>query len=305
MKHNVSVTLILLGAFLLAQVVGLTITNNYYDPIKTAQEGQIVFEELPFSFERPEPIGASGIIYLFIAVLIGTALMLLLIRWKARWAIRTWFLFAIALTSVFALAAFVSPTIAAVVGIGLAVWRVYRPNIIVQNLTEIFLYGGLAAIFVPFISTVFYAAIILVLISIYDAYAVWKSKHMIILAESQKDIGVFAGLMIPYGKAKSKKTTKKKTSKKKVVKTTKAAPAKTMYYTRTAILGGGDIGFPLLFSGVVLTQVGFLKTLFVTAGATIALGFLLFKGKENRYYPAMPFLSLGCFVGYAIIWLLL
>ena len=57
--------------------------------------------------------------------------------------------------------------------------------------------AAVAAIFAPVFS-VLSVSILLVLISIYDAYAVWKSKHMITLAKSQAKANVFAGLMIPY-----------------------------------------------------------------------------------------------------------
>ena len=42
------------------------------------------------------------------------------------------------------------------------------------------------------------ASILLVLISIYDMIAVWKSKHMITLAKFQLDTKSFAGLAMNY-----------------------------------------------------------------------------------------------------------
>ena len=74
---------------------------------------------------------------------------------------------------------------------------------------------------------------------------------------------------------------------------------------RTAILGGGDIAFPLLFSGVILkTTANYLNPLIITIFAAIALLLLLMKGEKDKFYPAMPFLSLGCFIGYAVVLLL-
>ena len=80
-----------------------------------------------------------------------------------------------------------------------------------------------------------------------------------------------------------------------------------------AILGGGDIAFPLIFSGVVMdwtiTQgtsqmLALYQTLAVTIGATAALTLLFVFAKKDSYYPAMPFLSAGCLFGFAIVWLL-
>ena len=73
----------------------------------------------------------------------------------------------------------------------------------------------------------------------YDAYSVWKSKHMIKMAKFQAKSKVFAGLLVPYKKNReeSKLPKKGKVSFKGV---------------KTAILGGGDVAFPLLFIGAVM-----------------------------------------------------
>jgi len=42
----------------------------------------------------------------------------------------------------------------------------------------------------------------------------------------------------------------------------------------------------------------------IVATSTIALGFLFFLGKKDRFYPAMPFITTGCLIGYGIIFLL-
>jgi presenilin-like A22 family membrane protease len=117
------------------------------------------------------------------------------------------------------------------------------------------------------------------------------------MAKFQSSSKVFAGLSIPYKKIKA--------APKKAAKTIKVN-------VQTAILGGGDIGFPLLFAGVVMKSimlsntlaVGFLKSLIIPLTTTIALFMLLIKSKPDRFYPAMPFLSIGCFAGYLIVLLI-
>ena len=71
-----------------------------------------------------------------------------------------------------------------------------------------------------------------------------------------------------------------------------------------AILGGGDIGFPLIFAGVVLKEWGLWQSLPMPLFAGLGLSFLLWKGKKDRFYPAMPFISAGCFLGLFVVWLL-
>jgi presenilin-like A22 family membrane protease len=207
-------------------------------------------------------------------------------------------------TLFFAFGAFFHALVASIASVVLTFFKVFRPNIFVHNFTEVFIYGGLAAIFVPIGGfTVFYAIIILVLISIYDMYAVWKSKHMVKLANFTAESKLFAGLNIPYEKNSGKiekisarPLVKKGTSKGKEIK--------------SAILGGGDIGFPLLFSGAVLKEIIvlnnsipliILKAFVVPVFTTIALYILFVKGEKNKFYPAMPFLTAGCLIGYGAL----
>ena len=156
-------------------------------------------------------------------------------------------------------------------------------------MSEVFLYGGLAAIFVPMLN-LFSAFTLLILISLYDAYAVWKSEHMIALAKFQMKSKLFAGLLIPY----------KLPSLKKVSPNVKIDHKKI----KTALLGGGDIAFPLLFAATVMKSVGFWQSLIISVSSSIALFLLIYFGKKDKFYPAMPFISAGCFVGYGIILLI-
>ena len=79
----------------------------------------------------------------------------------------------------------------------LAYFKVFRNQIFIHNLTEIFIYGGLEALLVPLFN-VLAITISLLLFALYDMYAVWKSKHMIAMAKFQTEQKVFAGLYIPY-----------------------------------------------------------------------------------------------------------
>jgi len=146
--------------------------------------------------------------------------------------------------------------------------KTFKNNFYIHNFTELFIYGGLAAIFVP-VMGIAAMIIVLVVISVYDFIAVFKTKHMIKMAKFQTKIKLFAGLYVPYGK-------------------------------KAAILGGGDLGFPLLFSGVVFRSYGWISLIIVLTSA-LALSYLLFKSEKNKYYPAMPYLTIGCLIGYGII----
>jgi presenilin-like A22 family membrane protease len=313
MKHTPKITLLLVGLFLLAQFVGLAVVNQYIDYETSEETGNFTVNELPsiagVDMERPDIEEKQSPLYIFAAIIIGTILLLLIIKWGKAVLWKAWFFLAVALSLHFSGYAFlqhvqygamISLTLAIVLGI----WKIWRPNIIVQNLTEIFLYGGLAAIFFSVVN-IWAMVIILLLISVYDAYAVWKSKHMVSLAKFQTNSGVFAGLLVPYSMKALKRKTKKKS---KTHKASKKKPALTKGKgVAVAVLGGGDMGFPLLFAAAVMKEYALLGqgwlAYLIPPFAAIALYGLLQYGKKDRFYPAMPFITVGCFVGFGVVWL--
>ena len=290
MKHTLKITSMLILLFFLSQVVGLAITNQYIDHEKTAETGVTAWEELPYEIERPPVDESSSFIYIIIAVLFGTGLLMLLIKFKKVNLWKFWFFISVVMCLTIALKPFMEQEIALAISFVFALFKVVKPNIFIHNITEVFIYGGIAAILVP-IMNLYAAFMSLILISIYDAYAVWKSKHMVTLAKFQTSSKVFAGLSIPY--KMPKKEDKKKAGR--VVKIEKI---------KTAILGGGDIAFPLIFAGVVMKNTGFLTSLIIPVFVSAALLILMIKSKKDKFYPAMPFLSLGCLAGYGFILLL-
>ena len=307
MKHTFKVTIALVFFFFLAQFTGLLIINHYIDHVKTIKTKIVAWQPLPYGIERPEVKNQSvSFIYITIAVLIGTVLVLLLIKFNKPFIWKIWFFATVWLTLSIAFAAFINRFVAALLALMVAILKLYKPNIIMQNLSEIFIYGGLAAIFVPILN-LFAAFMLLIVISIYDFIAVYKTRHMIKLAKFQSKSKVFAGLFIPYEKGNlslnpaSKAKTKGKVSQ--------MSGQKAGFRKSVAVLGGGDIGFTLLFAGVVMKGLmlqntilaGFLKTLIIPVFVSLSLLFLLLKGQENKFYPAMPILSIGCFVGYLAV----
>lgn len=301
MKHSLTITLILIAVFFVSQIVGLAVTDQYVEEVvvneTTGKVENVTYKELPLDLERPEVEEDQSYIFIIIAVLVGTAIILLLMKFKGYKVWKVWFFLSVMICLSVAFAAFINQWAAIILALVLAGWKTYRPNFLVHNLSEIFIYGGLAAIFVPILS-ITSAIILLLAISVYDMIAVWQSKHMVKMANFQTESKVFAGLSIPY-QLPDKKAKKEKKTKKKVKKgTTKIRGVKN------AILGGGDIGFPLMFAGVVMKATGFWNVLVIPVVVTIALFLLLYFAKKDRFYPAMPFITAGCFVGYGMMWIL-
>ncbi|MEK6839507.1 MAG: presenilin family intramembrane aspartyl protease [Nanoarchaeota archaeon] len=276
MKHTLTITLLLVVLFFVAQVIGLGIIDGYLDKEETVVDGVVVtnitWQALPYDVERPAFEEKTSFLPIFLIILGATAVLLILMKFKMFRLWTFWYFISVWFCLMIAFYVFFGEQAAFLLAGAIAAIKVWWRNVILHNTTELLIYGGLAAVFVPFLN-LFSMSILLLLISVYDAIAVWRTKHMVDMAEAQTKIKLFAGLFIPYGNKK-------------------------------AVLGGGDIGFPLFFGGVILKQFGWMSALIVTFCVTLALLILLLHSKKNTYYPAMPFLSAGCFVGLFLLWLL-
>lgn len=298
MKHNYLVIGIVIGLFVLAQIIGVMVLNNYIDVDESVKQGKTIFRDVEVAgsvLERPDVDESQSFAYMALGVLIGTLILLMIARWNLMLVWKLWFFLATMLCLSIAFGGFIINSYTAfVLGALVAFYKVFRPNVFVQNISELFMYGGLAVIFVP-IMNLFSAIALLILISAYDMYAVWKSRHMIELAHFQSKSAMFAGLMIPY----SQKDEKTKIHAK--AKAGKLAPAPKPSMIRNAVLGGGDVGFPLIFSGVVLKTYGLWQAYAIIPFTAIALLILFLKGENEKFYPAMPPIAAGCLIGLGIV----
>jgi presenilin-like A22 family membrane protease len=288
MKHALPVAAILVLLFVASQIIGLIVIQRYQS---TGPGGQTIWRQpmlAGVALERPDVAPSTTTLLLAGAIALGTLLVLFLLRspggvffWKL------WFFTAIVVTLNISFGAFMPGSLALPLAVLLGLVKVFRSSVILHNLSEIFVYSGLAVIFVPMLN-IDWAIIILLLISAYDMYAVWKSKHMIKMAKFQARSGMFAGLLIPYKLPKGGRPSK--------------GTRLVMKPVRTAVLGGGDMSFPLIFAGVVMKEgFGFANALYVVAGSTVALALLLWLGKKGKFYPAMPFLTAGCLAGFIVM----
>jgi presenilin-like A22 family membrane protease len=341
MKHSYPITITLLLIFVCSQIIGLFIVNEYVNTEESSAAGKTVINEATYNITgiMPPQVGneSFSFIPILFAVIIGTVLILIIIRFRKKNVWRVWFFLSVLITMVVAFAPFIRKVfmhlapwlvnatfaVAIIVSAALAYIKIFRPNMFVHNFTEVFVYGGIAALFVPILNLTS-VLILLGIISVYDMWAVWKSKHMVAMAEFQNESKVFAGFSIPYRKTQDtlpgkpalpKQTTpstgnitaekQKQPMKKALAAKAQKAAAKAVEDTgmRTAILGGGDIAFPLLFVGVLLKlTASFIIPLIVVLATTVCLAALLFKGKSNTFYPAMPFITIGCLIGLVLVW---
>lgn len=314
-KHSIPITVLLIGLFFAAQLVGLVLLALDIEGI-TGSEGQLSVEHGTTAIgERPQTAGLDSLLYLVLGVAIGTILVLLLIRLKAYNVWKVWFLIAVWFSMTIALGVIMPAMAAFVICLAVAAWKVYYPNPYIHNLAEIFMYAGLAILLVP-IFTLGWTIVLLLLISIYDIIAVWYSKHMVTMAQAQTKSNLFAGLYVPKnGTGVKAPTVETKISHaKRTGKVEMPDVPPPSAGNSAAILGGGDIAFPLIFTGVAMDWLiaggmsvpdALLHSLIVAMAATGALAGLFMYAQKDRFYPAMPFLSIGCIVGLGLVVLII
>jgi presenilin-like A22 family membrane protease len=251
--------------------------------------------------QPPEMQPSLSLTSIIIAFIIAIALIFLLMKIKASIFLRLWFFFVvivalgITFNAVFSNFTIYASYIAIVVAIPLAFFKIFKMNITVHNLTELLIYPGIAAVFVPILS-LWAIMVLLILISIYDIYAVWHSGFMQKMAKYQiNQLKIFSGFFVPYLSSKQRKEIQliKSKYKNKIPKKFKNKKIKV----NLAILGGGDVVFPIIFAGVVFQALGLIPALITSFFATLALFLLFIFARKGKFYPAMPFLSAGCFLG--------
>ncbi len=306
MKHSVKITLLLLAMFFVTQLIGIAVISSYSPQTTqvTTESGEIINVtnyNLPYGLEPPKEINPKeSLISILIAFGIAITLMLIMMRFRAEIFLRLWFFLVVSIALAVTLNAislqFGLPTLLALtLALPLAFLKIFKRNIIVHNLTELAIYPGIAAIFVPLLS-IWTVVLLLILISLYDMYAVWHSGFMQKMAKFQiQKLRIFSGFFVPYlGKHQKQKLSKLSKSKLKDKK----------IRISVAILGGGDVVFPIILAGVVLRQLGFVQAIIIALGASIALAGLLFLSEKGKFYPAMPFITTGCFIALAFSYLL-
>ncbi len=127
--------------------------------------------------------------------------------------------------------------------------------------------------------------ILLIVFSIYDFIAVYKTKHMVKMAKEMTEAGAILGLILPSN-----------------ISDFKAKFKKVSFGGRFLILGGGDIIFPLILCVSLITQ-GLIYSLIVAFFSLLglALSFYFFISQKKRQpIPALPPIALLSIIGFLV-----
>jgi len=287
MKYQLKITLVMLGLFIVTQLIGLYVVNHYL-----ATNNELPYGMAPPEVQQESDFYTSFLPSIIIAFVVAVIILFLLMKFKAELVLKIWFFVVVSIALGITLSSFIpglkyASIIVLIISIPLAFLKVFKHHFIIHNITELFIYPGIAAVFVPLLN-IWTMVILLILISGYDMWAVWRSGVMQKMAKYQiNKLKVFTGFFVPYASKKVKAKIKKMSNEE--LQTKKVG-------INLAILGGGDIVFPIITAGVVLKSFGIWPAVLVVFGAALGLGYLFFAAKKKKFYPAMPFITAGMFI---------
>jgi presenilin-like A22 family membrane protease len=310
--------------FLITQFIGLYVIHS--DPFHITTKdasGQVIVAENPsLSWIQPPEVRQESDFGIYLgsvifAFIFAIVLLFLLTKFKIDFILRGWFFLVVIIALFISFNAFFPKTIyftipLLLLAITLAFFKIFKRNFLLHNLTELLIYPGIAAVFVPILN--FWTVLVLLLIiSVYDIWAVWHSGIMQKMAKYQiNNLKVFSGFFVPYISRKLRmKLRKLKKTKSKSMNLRKIK-------VNLAILGGGDVIFPIITAGVIFKTAnitlpfglpaftgGLVPALFAVFGAALGLASLLLFSQKKKFYPAMPFITAGILLGMILSYIFL
>lgn len=233
------------------------------------------------AFENPNSI--LNIVQIFIIIIIFTIFILILAKYKenlVRYIIL--FIFFITALSIFQAFFYFLPYpffVSLAISFIMLILLIKHPEWYVIDFFGVFLAGGIAAIFAISLS-IELIIILLIIMAIYDAISVYKTKHMITLAKSVTTSNLPLLMVFPKDTKYSYKGEKNFGGKDAVY------------------MGLGDIVVPgmLVAAASMQSMAAFFLTLAGIVAGFAVLMILIEKGPQ----PGLPYLNAGAIAGYAI-----
>lgn len=262
-----------IGFFILAQIFGI------FTALK-------ILEILNLEKISLEPVSFWDFILGFALATLLVFLLIKFLKFKSGkiFLFRGFFIFVISLGSFLFFSLWLGDFFALIFLLVLIFLWLKSPNILIHNFLMISGIVGMGSVFGLRLEPLM-VVLILILFSVYDFIAVYKTKHMIKMAKEMIEAGAILGLIFPSQLSDFN------------AKLKKVSPG-----GKFLILGGGDIIFPLILC-VSLTPQGFLKPLIVAIFATFGLAFsfyLFISQKTRKPIPALPPIALFSIIGFLI-----
>ena len=249
----------------------------------------------------PNPSDPLNIVFFVIVLLVFTAIILIIIRFGKKKALRWIFLGAFTLLAFYVLypllIIFVVNDVAALVlsmlcTALLLVLLIKKSEWYVVDAAAMLIGVGAVAI-IGISLDIWLVIVLLAVMAVYDALSVYRTKHMIDLADSVMDLNLPVMFVIPKNRSYSL-LEKKKRLKEKL----KEGEEREAYF-----LGVGDVVFPGIlavsaFHG--LTVNGLIMAASVLTGTLVGFVALMMYVMKGKPQAGLPFLCSGAVLGYVV-----
>lgn len=234
----------------------------------------------------PDPVSDYTLIDIAILLALMTLFIVIVTKFKrvGGWFFKVTLAFLILGGAQTVLDLFVSSEIAFFIGIFCVILFLFFNNIFLQNIIMIFTMAGIGAL-LGLSLTPKIVVIVLAVLSFYDIWAVYKTRHMVSMARTMISSGAISGFVIPANGQSLKS------------KINDFQPGEGFM-----LLGSGDVVLPLLLS-VSLLSVSFYQAIVVSIFATVGLFimyWLLITQDEPRPMAALPPIAMATLIGYIV-----
>jgi len=219
----------------------------------------------------------SGIASFLAAIIVSTLLIVLVLKYmKGRWFYQLLFAYLLFMgIDTVAGFSFGEPFGVAAALLIIAA-RYLKPTVIVQNIALIIALAGVSAQLAMFFNTTT-LVMVLIVASVYDYIAVFKTKHMVTMFTGMMEKGVTLAMVIPD---KGKFTDK-------VDATLMRKKGETE--TRHVLIGSGDIAFPSILAVSVFAEYSLMSAVAVMLGSMVGLWFdSAWVERNKKPMPALP-----------------
>lgn len=152
------------------------------------------------AFENPSST-ANPIMYIILVVGF-TFLLLVAMKFRKGWIVRGFILLSVAMSLFFLLAMLISPVLALVLTAATFILLRFYPEWYIIDALGILICGGISALFGISMTTL-PALLLLAVLAVYDAISVYKTKHMVALAEGVINIKAPLLFVVPKEKGYS------------------------------------------------------------------------------------------------------
>lgn len=241
-------------------------------------------------FENPSSAANP---FIYVILIIGfTLLLLIAMKFKRGWVIGGFILISVAMSIFYILTAFLPLVISLVLTIVMLLLLRFYPEWYIIDIIGIFLCAGIASLFGISMTTL-PAMLLLIILAVYDAISVYKTKHMVTLAEGV--INIKAPLLFVVPKSKGYSFRDDQVS----ISSQSAEKSRGAYF-----LGLGDAIMPTIMvisANWSLQAVSIYGVNMPALGAMIGtyLGFLgLLMTSRDKPQAGLPFLDSGAIIGF-------